>query len=327
MYDLVEQEQHKPLAHTCTLRDKPINEMFYVAKDGHRIPVLTSRAFIESESADRSAIVCIAKDITERIQAEQDLCQVNADLTKTNARLQQTQEQLIQSAKLASLGEMAAGIAHELNQPLHIIGMSAEMGINYLQIEKYDKIEPKLEKIGQQVKRATAIINHLRTFGREASDHEQSNHDVSHIIEDSFILFTEQFRVHGIEVRKQLGTNIPQVSCNPIQLEQVLSNLLINAKDAMENSAEKIITVSTRVEEKNVIIEIQDTGIGMDKAVQKKIFEPFFTTKEVGRGTGLGLSISYGIINDHGGTLQYESEPGKGTLFRIQLPVTEEKSE
>ena len=103
--------------------------------------------------------------------------------------------------------------------------------------------------------------------------------------------------------------------------------MLINAKDAMENSAEKIITVSTRVEEKNVIIEIQDTGIGMDKAVQKKIFEPFFTTKEVGRGTGLGLSISYGIINDHGGTLQYESEPGKGTLFRIQLPVTEEKSE
>ena len=323
MYDLVELEKGKPLDHTCKLPDKPIHEIFYVAKDGRRIPVLASRAFIESGSEEQGAIVCIAKDISERIQSEQDIRQMNANLMEINERLQQTQEQLIQSAKLASLGEMAAGIAHELNQPLHIIGMSAEMGSSYLQLAKYDKLETRLEKIGVQVQRATAIINHLRTFGRETSGIEVEPHDINTIIENTFILFNEQFRVHGIEVRKELGQQLPLVSCNPIQLEQVLSNLLVNAKDALEESSEKIISLTSRIREKSVVVEVGDTGPGMDHSALEKIFDPFYTTKEVGRGTGLGLSISYGIIKDHGGTLGVESEPGKGTLFRIQLPVSE----
>lgn len=324
--DIFGKEERKPLDDTCTLKITEVdsNAIFYTAKDGRKIPVLESRAFIESGLEDRGVLVCIAKDITQRIQDEQDIRQINVNLVETNKRLQQTQEQLIQSGKLASLGEMAAGIAHELNQPLHIIGMSAEMGSNYLQMEKYGKIEAKLEKIGQQVQRATAIIDHLRTFGREAGGIEQDVHDINHIIEDTFILFNEQFRVHGIKVEKQLGEGLPLVTCNPIQLEQVLSNLLVNAKDAMEGSAQKTIYLTSRVLEKSVVIEVQDTGTGMDRAVQGKIFDPFYTTKKVGRGTGLGLSISYGIINDHGGSLEVESAPGKGTLFRIQLPAAKE---
>lgn len=324
--DILDQEEQKRLDHACTLKTTEVdsNAIFYTAKDGRKIPVLASRSFIENGTEDRGVLVCIAKDITQRIQAEQDIRQINVNLVETNKRLQQTQEQLIQSGKLASLGEMAAGIAHELNQPLHIIGMSAEMGSSYLQMEKYGKIEAKLEKIGQQVQRATTIINHLRTFGREAGGIEQDGHDINHIIEDSFILFNEQFRVHGITVEKKLAEELPLVTCNPIQLEQVLSNLFVNAKDAMEESAQKTLSLTSRVSEKSVVIEVQDTGSGMNRAVQKKIFDPFFTTKKVGHGTGLGLSISYGIINDHGGSLELESEPEKGTLFRILLPAAKE---
>lgn len=326
-HDIIESPMKQTDKNVCELREKAFNQLLYIAKDGHKIPVLTSRAFVEqsADSADSAAIVCIAKDISERMRAEEEIRRTNEELRATNQKLQHTQEQLVHSAKLASLGEMAAGIAHELNQPLHVIGMTAEMGSTYLRMQNHEKLQAGLERIVQQVHRATAIINHLRTFGRDAAGVEKSDHDINRIIEESLILFSEQLRVRGIELRTDLDRQIPLVTCNANHIEQVVANLLVNAKDALKAAPKKMITITSRADENHVIIDIRDTGCGMEQTVREKIFDPFFTTKEIGKGTGLGLSISYGIIKEHGGTIEVQSAPAQGTLFRLILPATTRK--
>ena len=250
-----------------------------------------------------------------------------SDITK---RLE-TEQQLIQASKMATLGEMATGVAHELNQPLTVIKTASSFFM-----KKINKKEPIPEnilltmasEIDSHVDRATKIINHMRQFGR-ISDIKLEPVQVNTVLEKTFEIFSQQLKVRGIEVFWNLEESLPVVMADPDRLEQVFINLLINARDAImdklestyQDDASKKIFLNTRSEADTVSIEVCDTGLGVPPGIIDKIFEPFFTTKEVGKGTGLGLSISYGIIKDFGGRIQAAKNEPEGTCFVIRLPA------
>lgn len=254
-------------------------------------------------------------------EANQQLQTMNEDLTKTNQDLQLARSQLIQSAKMALLGELETSVIHELNQPLFGISLYAENLLTHLEKGNYHKLQPGLENILNQVQRASVIIEHLRAFGRDTSNLEHEPADINKIIQDSLFLTNEQMKVNEIEVVTDLSGSLPQVVCNAIQIEQVISNLLMNAKEAVKNEEHKQISLKSHQLKEWVVIEIEDTGEGIPEENLEKIFNPFFTTKT--EGMGLGLSISHNIVNSHGGHLIAESTLNKGSLFKIELPVVE----
>lgn len=294
-------------------------EIYYIHKSGREIPMLFSGSVMKNKIGNAQAIVCVAQDMTARKYAEIKLKESHQKLIKVNKELIKTQAQLVQSAKLASVGELATGVAHELNQPLSIISMSAGLQLKQIQKQHFDENEETYQLIINQVERATAIINHLRTFGRESDNDVRSLNNVNKMVEDSFIILNEHFRLHDIEVIKDLSSEELLVESNLVQIEQVFTNLLNNAKDALIDMDVKKLRVKTWQRDNTVIIEIEDSGSGIAEVDLDKIFDPFFTTKEVGKGTGLGLSISHGIISDHGGILSVKSVLGQGSTFRIEL--------
>ena len=252
-------------------------------------------------------------------------------LQKTYQDLKSTNTQLTQSAKLAAVGELAAGVAHELNQPLMVIrGYSQEL-LDGDSIPEWIKKDIKL--IESQTTRMMKIINHLRAFARQSSGTFEQV-DLNAVINDSFTLITQQLKHHNIEIIYELDNNIPRIWGDHNRLEQVFLNLITNAKDAMEEKGGGTLTVKSQLiynngknkdSIKNVRVLFSDTGAGISEEVYDKIFDPFFTTKEVGKGTGLGLSIAYSIIKDHGGTIDVESIAGMGTKFIIEFPVDRRK--
>ncbi len=247
--------------------------------------------------------------------------EVNHQLLIMNKQLVNTQGQLLQSAKLASIGEISAGLAHELNQPLGAIKLSAEFAHELMGESKVDdkKVIAKLERIIGQVDRAAKIINHLKVFSRQG-EHEFSQTDMNWVVEESFVLLAEILKMANITLTLELASDLPKVNCDYIQIEQVLTNLVTNARDAMEESDDKRLIVRSYLSGDNVCVDVQDRGKGMSESLVAKIFDPFFTTKEVGKGTGLGMSISYGIIQEHGGMLLVSSEEGQGSCFTLSLP-------
>jgi histidine kinase len=263
------------------------------------------------EHLGRRAVIATTSDITERLQTEQ---------------------QLIQAAKMATLGEMSAGVAHELNQPLSVIGT----GSNYLKkcVERGQNIDPEAllqvaRELNEQVERARRIIAHLREFGRK---HEVRAESVSlnEPITGVLGLLGQQLTVHNIQVRTELEADLPPVLGDINRLEQVFINLIMNARDAIEQRREQqggpegLIVIKTFSEDGRVVATICDNGTGIPPADQDRIFQPFFTSKEVGKGTGLGLSISYGIVRDFGGSISVDSEPGRGATFRLSFPARKE---
>jgi histidine kinase len=246
----------------------------------------------------------------------------------------ETEQQLIQASKMATLGEMATGVAHELNQPLSVIKTASSFSI-----KKLNKKEPiggetlynLLNKIDGNVDRATKIINHMRQFARK-SDLDFEKVQVNNVMQSAFEIFSQQLILRGIEVIWDLEHDLPKINADPSRLEQVFINILINARDSIEErwgpdereKADKRIVLKTRREKDVVICEVCDTGMGIPESIKDKIFEPFFTTKEVGKGTGLGLSISYGIIKDCGGSIRVRPNTPEGACFNIQFPIPTE---
>jgi histidine kinase len=186
------------------------------------------------------------------------------------------------------------------------------------------------EEIDSYVDRATKIINHMRQFGRK-SDMELEVVQVNEVLRRAFEIFSQQLKVRGIEVIWHLEDNLPCVMADAGRLEQVFINLLINARDAIEEKLQstdipikdKQITLKTKSGKKNIHIQVKDTGMGIPRAILERIFEPFFTTKNIGKGTGLGLSISYRIVQDFGGRIRAASEEGQGASFFITFPTAE----
>ena len=266
-----------------------------------------------AEYPGRKVLLVTISDITERLETEQ---------------------QLIQASKMATLGEMATGVAHELNQPLSVIKTASRFFMKKLNRNEHipdDILFTMAEEIDSYVDRATKIINHMRQFGRK-SDMELEVVQVNEVLRSAFEIFSQQLKVRGIEVIWDLEDNLPCVMADAGRLEQVFINLLINARDAIEEKLQsteipikdKQITLKTKSGKKNIHIEVKDTGMGISKSILEKIFEPFFTTKDIGKGTGLGLSISYRIVHDFGGRIRAASEEGRGASFYITFPAVVE---
>ena len=257
-----------------------------------------------------------------------DLQETTAEMRRREQELRDKQEQLVQAGKLAILGELTTGVAHELNNPLNNIGLFVGNAIDLIELGGTDKeqIVRELRQATQQVRKATEIISHLRTFGRAAPVRREPI-SLRQVIERALSLMQEQLRLREIEVTVDLGQEEPVVLGNPIQLEQVFINLLTNGRDAVADSPRKAIRISGSVGSAMAEVAVTDTGEGIPPGLEPRIFDPFFTTKEVGKGTGLGLSITYGIIKEHGGTISVVSPPGEGATFVIQLPVASADTE
>jgi histidine kinase len=257
-----------------------------------------------SQYSGRKVLLITTSDITKRLEAEQ---------------------QLIQASKMATLGEMATGVAHELNQPLSVIKTTSSFFmrklVNQEPIER-QVLHSMLSKVDTNVDRATRIINHMRQFARKTDLELQKTH-LNDVLHNAFEIFSQQLRVRGITVHWDLADDLPKIKADAQRLEQVFINLLINARDAIEEKwrrqgqeqQDDCICIQTRCIGRQVICRICDSGIGIPKEVRDKIFEPFYTTKEVGKGTGLGLSISYGIIKDCRGSIRAEPNEPQGACF------------
>ena len=255
-----------------------------------------------------------------------DLRETTQEMERREQELRDKQEQLVQAGKLATLGELTTGVAHELNNPLNNIGLYVGNVIDRIRLGEADS-ESLVEDLGkamEQVRKATEIISHLRTFGRAARVSIEQV-DIDDVIERSLLLVQEQLRLRGIEVELELCPDELLVVANPIQLEQVFINLLTNARDALADSKRKTIRIASSRDDERIRIAFSDTGPGIPRDLQQRIFDPFFTTKEVGTGTGLGLSITYSILKEYGGGISVDSRPGKGATFLVELPFADEE--
>jgi C4-dicarboxylate-specific signal transduction histidine kinase len=257
-----------------------------------------------------------------------DLRETTQEMERREQELRDKQEQLIQAGKLATLGELTTGVAHELNNPLNNIGLYVGNVIDQARLGDLDRSRTvaDLEKAMEQVRKATEIISHLRTFGRAAPVSLETV-DVDSVIERSLSLVQEQLKHRGIEVDFELCRDELVLLANPIQLEQVFINLLTNARDALEDAKTKRITIKTERAGDQIRVCISDTGPGIPAEFEARVFDPFFTTKEVGSGTGLGLSITYSIVKEHGGEISVSSEPGEGATFVVMLPTSRDVDE
>jgi len=279
------------------------------SKDGQ--PRFVTIRISPSEYGGQQVRLVTISDITKRLEAEQ---------------------QLIQASKMATLGEMATGVAHELNQPLSVIKTASNFFMRKLRAQepiKPDILFTMAEEIDSHVQRAAKIINHMRQFGRK-TDLNLEKVDVNQVLLQAFDIFSQQLKVRGIEVAWQIDESLPLILGDPGRLEQVMINLLINARDAIEEKwgpghhhpdAVKRIRLVTVREGSRVQVKVCDSGAGIPDHIIDKIFEPFFTTKKVGEGTGLGLSISYGIVKECSGNIFARSNPDGGACFIIEFPI------
>lgn len=292
-----------------------LNQEKQITKEGRTI--IVNIRISPSESEGRRVFLVTTSDITKRLEVEQ---------------------QLIQASKMATLGEMATGVAHELNQPLSVIKMAS--GFYLKKLESGEPIDEGIlrtlaEETDSHIRRATKIINHMREFGRKSGP-DKERVQCNTVLHKALEIFSQQLKVRGIEVRFHLEPDLPDILADSGRLEQVFINLLLNARDAIEENhqisagglsdaapIQKQIELRSRKEDGSVVVEVEDTGPGIPEAVRDRIFEPFFTTKEVGKGTGLGLSISYGIIKDCGGTIQAVAGRPKGACFVMRFPALE----
>ena len=281
------------------------------------------------------------RESQERIHQLEDL----------NDRLEEAQHQLLQSEKLASIGQLAAGVAHEINNPIGYVNSNLSTLRGYLKdilglVQHYESIEGELtdkpevltaitdlkeeldidylredslelmDECDEGITRVKKIVQDLKDFSRvDSGDWEWA--DLHAGIDTTLNVVWNEIK-YKAEVEKEYG-ELPNVRCMPSQLNQVFMNLMVNAAQAMDERGK--ITICTRAEGDDVLVDVSDSGKGMAPETLKKVFDPFFTTKPVGKGTGLGLSLSYGIMQKHGGTIEVESEVGKGTTFHIRLPA------
>ncbi len=258
---------------------------------------------------DTPIYIMTANDITERIQAEQ---------------------QLAQASKMATLGEMSAGVAHELNQPLTVIKTASSFILRKIkgcQPISGEILNTLAEEMDAQVDRASRIINHLREFGRKTETHKTAV-QINEAIQGMLTVMGKQLELRQIKVFLDLEPELPDILGDKNRLEQVFINFAMNARDALDDPAvkEKKIRIRSFFENGWVKVDFSDNGCGIPKEIQEKIFEPFFSTKGVGQGTGLGLSISYGIIRDYQGQIQVNSLVGAGTTFTLLFPPFKEEN-
>ncbi len=278
------------------------------------------------------------KDSREKIEEysrtlENKVKERTVELENALKSLKETQAQLIQVEKMAAVGQLAAGVAHELNNPLGgILGYSqfALEKINQKPIRQFDEEDTAgflqyLKDIEQQTKKCRFIIKSLLKFSRASRKEELEPTDINTVLRETLMFVKHQVEKNKVKLQEQLAESLPLIDGHPSQLQQVFTNLILNAVQVMPEGG--TLTVNSRVREdlKAVAMSFTDTGKGIPEEILAKIFEPFFTTKDVGEGTGLGLSVSYGLIKNHGGEIKVESKKDQGTTFTVILPLPGKK--
>ena len=285
-----------------------------IKHDGISINVLMSgHKMVRQEEHD--LLILLAKD---------------AEQSRLLRELRDKQQQLVQASKLASMGELSSGIAHELNNPLFAVSGLTE--IMQMRLERdfpeaYEAVAPSMENMMIATDKMRRIINHIRIFARQ-EQMEFTESSINTVIQSSLLLMQEQLRMHNIELTLMLDLTLPCIRCAPNRLEQVLINLLSNARDAIDerkaqdSDTKGHIIIETTHDSTHITIRFRDNGTGIPHKEIDKIYDPFYSTKEVGKGTGLGLSISYSIIQEHHGSIQVRSQANEFTEFEIKIPVT-----
>ena len=269
----------------------------HTATRGNRSLVLNIALAPLQDTQGQTGALVVLEDVTARIGLE---------------------EQLQQREKLSSIGLLAAGVAHEVNTPLTGVSSYTQMLLGML--GENDPKHALLQKVRTQAERATNIVNNLLNFSRSGSAEEFGEIDVAHVLNDTLQLLEPQLRRSQIEIVRDYESDAPLVYGNGGKLQQVFTNLILNARDAIPDGGR--ITLSTRsLDDGSLAVDVADTGIGIAPENVAKIYDPFYTTKGVGRGTGLGLAVSYGIVQEHAGHISVDSTPGHGTTFRIILPT------
>jgi PAS domain S-box-containing protein len=297
--------------------------------DGELRYVHTIKTPVKDENGNLIGVLGVFRDITERKRMEEDLKESNRRLEETLAELKATQQQIIQQERLRALGEMASGIAHDFNNALTPILGYSEVLLDVPELlNDKEKMKHYLKQMNTAAKDAQNTVSRLREFYRRREEDEifmpvNLNQQVKQAIELTQPKWKGQAQSNGITISIETDLQkVPIISGNESDLRGVLTNLIINSVDAMKENG--TITLRTRHKGKHVVLEVSDTGIGMTEKVKQRCFEPFFTTK-IEHGTGLGLSIVYGIIQRHEGTIEVDSELGKGTTFIISLPIQIER--
>lgn len=271
------------------------------AKDARQIYLLFSGSVMR-ENENVKNIICLLKDITERKKAEDDI--------------KRNQAQLMQASKMTAIGQLAGGVAHEINNPIGVILGFAQSVVK--RIDNDDPLAMPLKSIEREAIRCKKMIVDLLTFSRTAKPAMDAT-DINALLDDTLSLIEPQAHIKNISVKKDYALTLPHPMANNNQIQQVIVNLCNNAIDAMPDGGR--IIISTSHKKGAVEISVTDTGVGISQDIISKIFEPFFTTKEIGKGTGLGLSLCYEIIQKHNGAIKVESSPGSGTTFTISIPV------
>jgi signal transduction histidine kinase len=337
-------EKFKGLQKRCEVC--PIDEILvkgkksftYLDQDSQGNYYEMAAAPFEDETGERYILETL-RDITEQKELEMQVKEHTQNLEKTNAELEnalknlkETQAQLVQAGKMAAIGELAAGVAHELNNPLGGI-----LGYCQFALEKITKRPLKeltgedistytqyLKDIEQQSQRCKAIIQSLLKFSRASLKQDFEPLDVNSILKETFAFVKHQLEKYKVRLEQVLSAALPPVAGHASQLQQVFTNLILNAIQAMPHGGKLTVLTTISEDKKALEISFADTGEGVSPRHLSKIFEPFFTTKKVGQGTGLGLSVSYGIVKDHGGDIRVRSTEGEGSTFTVILPLKKE---
>jgi PAS domain S-box-containing protein len=286
-------EQGWRLTHT-----RNIYKMHTTTRGNRGLVLNIAIAPLWADSQEQTGALVVFEDVTERLRLE---------------------DQLQQREKLSSIGLLAAGVAHEVNTPLTGVSSYTQMLLNMLPAD--DPKHALLEKVRRQADRATDIVNNLLNFSRTGSAAEFTSLDIHRVLDDTLQLLEPQLRRGQIEIVRQYDEHLPRVLGNSVKLQQVFTNLILNARDSIANGSGRILLATHNGEEDLLTVEVADNGVGIAPDDVAKIYDPFFTTKGVGRGTGLGLAVTYGIVQEHSGHISVNSTPGLGTTFRITLPT------
>lgn len=289
---------------------------------GYGAVYLGSKDGVELSDRRRNLLITLASQISLGLQSARYRGQLERSLeriTEAHAQLQASQAQLVQSSKMAAVGQLAAGVAHELNSPLGAILLQVQAGKMRLEMGKTEKLGRAFEVAEEATVRAQKIIDKLLRFSHR-SENSKEKVQVDQLIEQTVSFLQEPFKAEGVEIQASGGKGMT-ILAEPLEMQQVLTNLLINGRDAArENSDERkpVVTISAAQDVDHIRITVEDSGQGFPPEVKDRLFEPFFTTKQIGEGTGLGLSVSHQIVNDHEGQLEAENGP-RGARFTVVL--------
>jgi PAS domain S-box-containing protein len=306
------------------------HQIFLRTKEGEDIPVIFSVSIMKDKEGDLLGIVGVARDMREILKLQKREKELTAEKARTEtlqeralelqeaySKMRKAQSQLIQSEKMAAVGKLAGGVAHEINNPMGVILGFAQSIMK--RIKEDDPLYMPLKSIEREAVRCRRLVGDLLTFSRVEKTKEEEV-DINHTIDETLSLIKAEAELKNVEIIKKYQDNLPLITANKNQLQQVIVNLCNNAIDAMPDGGK--IKLSTKETGDQILIEVADTGKGITEEVKKHLFEPFFTTKEADKGTGFGLSLCNEIIQKHKGTIEVQSEQGRGTIFIIKLPVS-----